>query len=104
MCDKAHFYGAEAKCSFIFPAFLLNGIHQTLQNINMKGIIHCLSCTYKVMVHQPHTVEQRNKHELLLRFCQLLLRSDVSVQFERLMLCLRIVHEENLFVPITNLQ
>lgn len=56
------------------------------------------------MVHQPHIVEQSNKHDLLLRFCQLLLRSDVSVQFERLMLCLRIIHKENLFVPINNLQ
>jgi hypothetical protein len=67
-------------------------------------IIHCLSYRYKFMVHQPHTVKQSNKHDLLLRFCQRLLRSDVSVQFERLMLCLRTVHAENLFVPINNLQ
>jgi len=51
MCDKAHCYGARAKCSFIFPALPLHGIHQTLQNINMKGIIHCLSYGYKGMVH-----------------------------------------------------
>jgi len=97
MCDKAHCYGAGAKCLFIFPANQLHGIHQTLQNINMKGIIHYLS-------YQPHIAKQSNKHDLLLRFCQLLLRSYVSVQFERLMLCLKIVHEENLFVPINNLQ
>jgi len=49
----------------------------------------------------PHC--QSDKHDLL-RFCHLLLRSDVSVQFERLMLRLGIVHEDYLFVPINNVQ
>jgi len=104
MCDKVHCYDAGAKCSFIFPAFPLNGINQTLQNIDMKGIIHCLLYGYKITVHQSHIVKHSDKHDLLLRFCHLLLRSDVSVQFERLILCLRIVHEDNLFVPLNNVQ
>lgn len=74
LCDKTHCCGVGANCLFIFPVFPLHDIHQTLQNIKMKVIIHSLSYRDKFMVHQPHIVNQSDKHDQHLRFCHLLLR------------------------------